>query len=53
MRSETVSASSWSWVTKIVLMPSSFWITRISLRRLTRTLASFGPTFGQWLVSSA
>ena len=40
MRSEIDSASSWSWVTKIVVMPSSRWIARISSRSETRILAS-------------
>jgi hypothetical protein len=40
MRSEIDSASSWSWVTKMVVMPSLFWIERISSRSDTRTLAS-------------
>ena len=40
MRSEIDSASSWSCVTKIVVMPSAFWIERISSRSETRTLAS-------------
>ena len=40
MRSEIDSASSWSWVTKIVVMPSLRWIERISSRSDTRILAS-------------
>ena len=40
MRSDIDSASSWSWVTKIVVMPSSRWIARISWRSETRILAS-------------
>ena len=34
------SASSWSWVTKIVVMPSDSWSRRISSRSVSRTLAS-------------
>ena len=40
MRSDIDSASSWSWVTKMVVMPSLRWIERISSRSETRILAS-------------
>ena len=39
-RSATASASSWSWVTNSVVVPTSSWIRRISSRSCTRTLAS-------------
>ncbi len=39
-RSAMASASSWSWVTNSVVMPTSSWIRRISSRSCARTLAS-------------
>ena len=39
-RSAIDSASSWSWVTKTVVTPSSSWMRRISSRSCSRTLAS-------------
>ena len=39
-RSATASASSWSWVTNSVVVPTSSWTRRISSRSCTRTLAS-------------
>ncbi len=40
MRSAIVSASSWSWVTMIVVTPRRRWSCLISWRRCTRTFAS-------------
>ena len=40
MRSLMPRASSWSWVTNSVVMPSSVWMRRISSRNVVRTLAS-------------
>ena len=42
-RSARSSASSWSWVTNSVVMPSSSWISRSQRRRSRRTLASSAP----------
>ena len=39
-RSLMASASSWSWVTNSVVMPTSVWMRRISSRNVARTLAS-------------
>ena len=39
-RSAMASASSWSWVTNSVVMPTSSWIRRIWSRSCARTLAS-------------
>ena len=39
-RSATASASSWSWVTNSVVVPTSSWTRRISSRSWARTLAS-------------
>ena len=39
-RSAIASASSWSWVTNRVVVPTSSWTRRISSRSCTRTLAS-------------
>ena len=54
MRSDSVSASSWSWVTKIVVMPISRWISRsstcISWRRRRSSApsgSSSSSTFGR------
>ena len=38
--SPTVSASSWSWVTKIMVVASLRWISLISVRISTRSAAS-------------
>ena len=39
-RSAMASASSWSWVTNSVVIPTSSWIRRISSRSWARTFAS-------------
>src|SRR5438132_1405082 len=39
-RSAMARASSWSWVTKSVVIPTSIWTRRISSRRRARTFAS-------------
>ena len=40
IRSEIDSASSWSWVTNTVVIPRRCWISRMSSRTRTRSLAS-------------
>ena len=40
MRSLSVSASSWSWVTKIVVMPTSRWMRFNSICMSTRSALS-------------
>ena len=40
IRSDMASASSWSWVTKIVVMPTSRWMILSSVRISSRRLAS-------------
>ncbi len=42
-RSASSSASSWSWVTKMVVTPVASWIRRSSRRRDLRTAASSAP----------
>ena len=39
-RSPSASASSWSWVTNSVVVPTAIWMRRISSRSCRRTLAS-------------
>ena len=40
IRSETAMASSWSWVTYTLVMPTVCWISLMTVRISTRSLAS-------------